>query len=628
MSLYKEDGSEVKLNFDSKKSRAKSAPARRRSSATERQYSKETLSEAYKIFDDNELLEKKLKDKNFHEAALYCGVLTEKLPKRPFEFFKRLPNRVRVLDDYHAKLREEEYNKCRMEMLRQICEREQECIEYQREKREKEERYFAGLQETYKLQKEREEKRRQRTARNRKNLARAVQQEDERLRKKRNKGAEAAEHYEATLARIEREKAEMAHALKMKGKARDNHIRKQVEMARRKKQEHAEKVTAKFEEKYAKIERMLEMQRESSQGQRSEAMQLKAQREEQLRRKTEEKHERLLRQMKERERQVKAVQLRKKELIEQEKIVRQIKNQTRREKAEQTRRAKLYARKRYVDHMESVDARIKAVEKMREVHGLHHTLQPCSCMVAPSSDLLAACVAFSRRLLCCNVEPRSVTSSSTITDGRVHSTWSVLSHRAPASTSCQIHPRSSPVARGESSNPNPRSTSSWRGPKSPPALAITKCQIRSTRTEGTFVLSRCSLLGLVISTHCLLMFAVDCQSILRSWSFYSPKSEIELLQARAADMPGPGEYEIKGVASGVGGGVQFSDANPKTDLERYIYENKDTPGPGAYSKGLPEKRATLHALDKRFGPGAKVMLIAAKLKNKLRKKKKESKDAE
>mmetsp|Transcript_13174 Transcript_13174/g.19009 ORF Transcript_13174/g.19009 Transcript_13174/m.19009 type:complete len:205 (-) Transcript_13174:50-664(-) len=88
------------------------------------------------------------------------------------------------------------------------------------------------------------------------------------------------------------------------------------------------------------------------------------------------------------------------------------------------------------------------------------------------------------RLLCCNVEPRSVTSSSTITDGRVHSTWSVLLHRVPASTSCQIHPRSSPVARGESSNPNPRSTSSWRGPKSPPALAITKCQIRSTRTEG------------------------------------------------------------------------------------------------------------------------------------------------
>ena len=97
-----------------------------------------------------------------------------------------------------------------------------------------------------------------------------------------------------------------------------------------------------------------------------------------------------------------------------------------------------------------------------------------------------------------------------------------------------------------------------------------------------------------------------------SWSFYSPKSEIEELQARAADLPGPGEYEIKGVANGIGKGVQvrhfflpvfsvmwepetafiknvhgvytvqFSDANPKSALERYIYENKDTPGPGAW----------------------------------------------
>ena len=205
MSLYKEDGSEVKLNFNSgsgsrKKERAKSAGAaesssrneqqqqqrrRRPLTATEREYSKETLAEAYKIFDSNELLQEKLRDQNFYEAMLFCGVLEDKLPGRPFEFFKRLPNRVRVLDDYHAKLREEEYNKNRMDMLRQICEREQECIEYQRNKKEKEERYFAGLQATYKLQKEREAKRKNRSLRNRENLARAVQLENERLKKKR-----------------------------------------------------------------------------------------------------------------------------------------------------------------------------------------------------------------------------------------------------------------------------------------------------------------------------------------------------------------------------------------------------------------------------------------------------------
>ena len=55
--------------------------------------------------------------------------------------------------------------------------------------------------------------------------------------------------------------------------------------------------------------------------------------------------------MKERDEQVRAVQKRKKEILEQEKIVRQIKNQMRRLRAEQTRRANLYARKTLVDHL-------------------------------------------------------------------------------------------------------------------------------------------------------------------------------------------------------------------------------------------------------------------------------------
>ena len=91
--------------------------------------------------------------------------LVEMLLKRLFDYFKRFLNRVRVLDDYRTKLREEEcvvfmlnsfvpnpncahsrYDKKCMEMLRQIVEREQECAEYQRKKKEREDRYFAGLQ--------------------------------------------------------------------------------------------------------------------------------------------------------------------------------------------------------------------------------------------------------------------------------------------------------------------------------------------------------------------------------------------------------------------------------------------------------------------------------------------------
>ena len=563
MSLYKEDGSEVKLSFDSpKKARVQSAPASKHGRvklvATERQYSKETLASAYKLFDDNALLEEKLAEPNFHEAMLYCGVLVENLPKRPFEFFTKLPQRVRKLNDFHAKLRMEEYDKNRMDMLRQICEREQECIEYQRKRQEKEKRYFEGLQQTYKLEKEREQKRKNRSLRNRENLARAVQMENERLLKKRSKGAQSQDHYAATLKRIGDEKAKMIQELKLKGKARDNHIRKQVEAARRKKAKKAEETTIKFEEKYAKIERMLEMQRESSQGHRSEAMRLKAQREEQMQKMVQEKHERLLRQMKERDAQVRAVQIRKAEIIEQEKIMRQIKNQSRREKAEQTRRAKLYARKRYEDHLESVDARIKAVEKMREAVQLErHTHK--------REELIER-----------HRWQNSLNLERSITPG-------------PGE---YLLPDSSTLITG----------GTWGKFKPKTDIDVMMDRAKDLPGPGNYAVPD------------------TLNKNGGSWSFYSPKSEIEELQHRAKDLPGPGEYELKGVASGVGGGVQFSDANPKSDLERYIYENKDTPGPGAYSKGLPEKRANFKDLDKRFGPGAKVALIAAKLKNKLQRK--------
>jgi hypothetical protein len=120
MTLYKDDGSEVKLSFDSGQ-RAKSAGASSSSSSSskrsasppapkvlEREYSKETLADAYKIYDSNELLEERLKSEDFYEAAMYCGVLLEKLPKRDTEFFRQLPDRARKLDDYHTSLREEE----------------------------------------------------------------------------------------------------------------------------------------------------------------------------------------------------------------------------------------------------------------------------------------------------------------------------------------------------------------------------------------------------------------------------------------------------------------------------------------------------------------------------------------
>merc|ERR1712224_1179307 len=117
---------EVKVNFEAKQAKPKSAP-KRRLKATEREYSKETLAESYKLYEDNDYLKAKLKEEDFHEACLYCGVLVETLPSRPLAFFSKLPNRVRKLDDFESNLRKEEYDRIRLDNLRQIVEREKEC---------------------------------------------------------------------------------------------------------------------------------------------------------------------------------------------------------------------------------------------------------------------------------------------------------------------------------------------------------------------------------------------------------------------------------------------------------------------------------------------------------------------
>ena len=59
---------------------------------------------------------------------------------------------------------------------------------------------------------------------------------------------------------------------------------------------------------------------------------------------------------------------------------------------------------------------------------------------------------------------------------------------------------------------------------------------------------------------------------------------MDIAIARAAEEPGPGEYNTLGVIDREKkkSGVRFGSGNPKTDIEWRMYEAAKTPGPGSY----------------------------------------------
>ena len=66
------------------------------------------------------------------------------------------------------------------------------------------------------------------------------------------------------------------------------------------------------------------------------------------------------------------------------------------------------------------------------------------------------------------------------------------------------------------------------------------------------------------------------------FSTANPMTQIDILEKRAAEVPGPGEYHIPGVGDCTSGQL-FSTANPKSHIDWAVFEAKAKPGPGQYA---------------------------------------------
>lgn len=105
-----------------------------------------------------------------------------------------------------------------------------------------------------------------------------------------------------------------------------------------------------------------------------------------------------------------------------------------------------------------------------------------------------------------------------------------------------------------------------------------------------------------------------------TWGKYAPKSDVEWQMHRAAQIPGPGQYKARPLTSGAG--VKFANYDPPSDIELKMKAAAEMPGPAQYAGTVsPKKKRDLNELSKAFGRVGLAMTFAAKLKKRATKAK-------
>lgn len=102
-----------------------------------------------------------------------------------------------------------------------------------------------------------------------------------------------------------------------------------------------------------------------------------------------------------------------------------------------------------------------------------------------------------------------------------------------------------------------------------------------------------------------------------SWSKYKPKSDVEWRMEKAAAEPGPGEYQVSLPASTTT--ATFGNFTPKSELDFVILRAKESPAPGEHQPtNVPKPRRKLEQLAQTFAVSNKAVMFAAKLKKKMK----------
>jgi len=515
---------------------------------------------AKQLATNNALLNRKLKDKLFLDACFLSGVEPRALRNKPFDHFRTEPKRARVLSEEEQRLRYDDFQQHRLELLQVVVAEEEKAYVARAKAQESETSAIQKLQSNFSESLHLEQKQVDRMVRSRKKYEKVLEVENRRLHYQRKKASQRHESMAYKIKKIEEAKQRRKQLLKTEAAEREARIKKAVHDQEKLAAALTKKHDARIKAKNERTAQFLEVKAASQQGNKREE-ELKARYREQRRLKAEEREaeqrELLTRRLKAKEEHALHVKLAKHEQRVAEKTQKRLKIGARARKAQRLRTAAENRHKQAIEKME------RFYEKQQQMEEIKHAI---------------------------NERRKQVLREEKIRRDK----W-----RAQINLERAITP-----GPGEYNLPSTLKSSGGTFNMSKPKSEMDWVRYRAKQlpAPGDYFNNQ-SFSSLNRSGG--------------SWSKYKPKSDVEIAMDRARKQPGPGEYTI--VLKPDTTSATFGDAEPMSELDRVILNASRSPAPGVNQPdNVPKRPKKLKQLQQQFGVSSKALMFASKMKHKLR----------
>lgn len=514
---------------------------------------------AKQLATNNKLLRMKLQDKLFLDACFLSGVDPEDLRDQPMENFQTAPNRAQVLTPQEQRLRFEEFQRQRLELLQIVVAEEEKAYVAAAKMDETERMEMQKLQRDFSDTLREEQKQVNRMVKNRQKYERVLEVENRRIHLQREKANKRHDTMKQKLERIERARVNRQLQLKRDAASREARIKKAVKdqekLAKTVISKHDRNVKRKQERTAHFLKQKHDMQK-GSRRQEQLKVQFRNQRKMAAEEREAEKRELLTRRLHAKSEHAEHVMKARAQQRLAKKTERNLRISSRARKAQRLRYAAENRQKKQTEKMERFYRKQAQLDEMKFAIGER------------------------RKQLLREEKIR-------------RDKW-----RAAISLERTITP-----GPGEYSLPSTLASSGGTFNMSKP------------KTEMDWVRHRAKELPAPGDYHDDETFS-SLNKAGGSWSKYKPKSDVEIAMDRARAQPGPGEYQPKFYPDTTS--ATFGDAEPLSEIDRVILNASRNPAPGEHQKdNVPKVPKKLNQLQRQFGVSTKALQFAARMKRKL-----------
>ena len=225
---------------------------------------------AQQLATNTQLLHRKLKDSLFLDACFLSGIQPEELRDRPLEAFRTEPKRARVLTEEEQKLRYQDFQEHRMELLQVVVAEEEKAYVAKARLEESEASAAKKLQRDFSQSLRLEQRQVDRMVKNRKKYERVLEVENRRITLQRQKAERRHESMAEQIERIEQAKLRRKELLKAEAADREARIKRKVEDQNKLAARIAKKHDSKIKYKRERTTQFLESKNEAQAGSKRE----------------------------------------------------------------------------------------------------------------------------------------------------------------------------------------------------------------------------------------------------------------------------------------------------------------------------------------------------------------------